>query len=66
MRKEEVYPHKEIALASAVIAALHSEHEHTLGLLAKGAAEPSKWREEARRRGLRVAPPFVRRGWGRS
>ena len=43
---EEVYPHKEIALASAAIAALHGEQERTIGLLAKGAAEPSKWREQ--------------------
>ena len=29
---EEVLPHKEIALASAAIAALHREQEQTLGL----------------------------------
>ena len=34
---EEVLPHKEIALASAAIAALHGEQERTLRLLAKGA-----------------------------
>jgi acetyl/propionyl-CoA carboxylase alpha subunit len=65
MNREDVYPHKEIALASAVIAALHHEHENTLGLLAKGAAEPSQWRERGKRAGLRMAPPFVRRGWKR-
>src|SRR5918999_3416374 len=43
-QKEEVFPHKEIALASAAIAAMHREQESTLGLLAKGATEPSKWR----------------------
>jgi acetyl-CoA carboxylase biotin carboxylase subunit len=63
MNKEDVYPHKEIALASAAIAALHHEHENTLGLLAKGAAEPSKWREQGKRTALRMAPQFVRRGW---
>jgi len=50
---EEVLPHKEIALASAAIAALHGEQEQTLGLLAKRAAEPSKWREQGKRTGLR-------------
>ena len=50
---EEVLPHKEIALASAAIAALLGEHERTLGLLAKGAAEPSKWREQGKRSALR-------------
>jgi acetyl-CoA carboxylase biotin carboxylase subunit len=65
MTKAELHPHKEIALASAAIAALHREHENTLGLLAKGAAEPSKWREQGKRSGLRMAPPFVRRGWKR-
>jgi len=58
---EEVLPHKEIALASAAIAALHGEHERTLGLLAKGAAEPSKWREQGKRSGLRRSG--ARGGW---
>jgi acetyl-CoA carboxylase biotin carboxylase subunit len=52
--KQELYPHKEIALASAAIAALHREQETTLGLLAKGAAEPSKWREQGKRKALRT------------
>ena len=59
---EEVLPHKEIALASAAIAALLGEHERTLGLLAKGAAEPSKWREQGKRSGLRGGA----RGWRRT
>jgi acetyl/propionyl-CoA carboxylase alpha subunit len=50
---EEVLPHKEIALASAAIAALHREQEQNLGLLAQGAAEPSKWRDQAKRNALR-------------
>ena len=66
MNKEELYPHKEIALASAAIAALHREQENTLGLLAKGAAERSKWREEGKRKSLRPLPSFSKRGWRRS
>ncbi|HUK40930.1 MAG TPA: acetyl-CoA carboxylase biotin carboxylase subunit [Candidatus Acidoferrales bacterium] len=64
--KEELYPHKEIALASAAIAALHREQENTLGLLAKGAAEHSKWREQGKRTSLRPLPSFPNRGWRRS
>jgi acetyl-CoA carboxylase biotin carboxylase subunit len=65
--KEELYPHKEIALASAAIAALHREQENTLGLLAKGAAEQSKWREQGKRTSLRALPPsFPSRGRRRS
>jgi len=63
---EEVLPHKEIALASAAIAALHREHEQTLDLLARGAAEQSKWREQGKRNSLRRHPTFVGRGWRRS
>ena len=64
--REEVFPHKEIALASAAIAAMHREQESTLGLLAKGAAEPSKWRERGKRNALRLQPPFHARSWRRS
>jgi acetyl-CoA carboxylase biotin carboxylase subunit len=64
--KEEIYPHKEIALASAAIAALHREHEFALALLARGAAEPSKWREQGKRISLRPLPSFPGRGWGKS
>ena len=61
--KEEVLPHREIALASAALAALLGEHEQTLVLLAQGAAEPSKWREQGKRSGLRA--PGARSGWRR-
>ena len=66
MSKAELYPHKEIALASAAIAAIYREHERTLGLLAKGAAEPSKWREQGKRSSLRAVQTFSGRGWRRS
>ena len=36
MSKAELYPHKEIALASAAIAAIHREHERTLGSARQG------------------------------
>jgi len=61
MNKDEVYPHKEIALASAAIAALHRERENTRGLLEDRAAQPSKWRDLGKRIGLRGAG----RGWKR-
>ncbi|MBI2181558.1 MAG: acetyl-CoA carboxylase biotin carboxylase subunit [Deltaproteobacteria bacterium] len=61
--KDEVYPHKEIALASAAIAASHREHERTMGLLTKKANEPSQWRDQGKRDSLRAAGP--RRGWKR-
>ncbi|HEU4343810.1 MAG TPA: acetyl-CoA carboxylase biotin carboxylase subunit [Candidatus Binatia bacterium] len=64
--RDELYPHKEIALASAAIAALHREHERALQLLAKGAAEPSKWREQGKRRSLRNAAGFGGQRWKRS
>jgi acetyl-CoA carboxylase biotin carboxylase subunit len=64
--KEEVFPHKEIALASAAIAAIHSEQESRLGLLAKGAAEPSKWRERGKRAALELRTGLSSlRGWRR-
>jgi acetyl-CoA carboxylase biotin carboxylase subunit len=63
---EEVLPHKEIALASAAIAALHGEQEQTLKLLAKGAAEPSKWREQGKRNALRRIGSLGSHGWRRS
>jgi len=62
---EEVLPHKEIALASAAIAALHREQEQNLGLLAQGAAEPSKWRDQAKRDALRRHAAVIGRGWYR-
>lgn len=66
LRKEELHPHKEIALASAAIAAIHREQELNLSLLAKGAAEPSKWREQGKRNSLRPMQTFSGRGWRRS
>src|SRR5918999_3942330 len=57
---EEVLPHKDIALASAAIAAMHREQEATLGLLAKGAAEPSKWREQGKNNSLQNRASFRR------
>jgi acetyl/propionyl-CoA carboxylase alpha subunit len=63
---EEVLPHKEIALASAAIAALHGEQERTLRLLAQGAAEPSKWREQGKRNALRRNGSLGSHGWRRS
>ena len=66
MAQEELYPHKEIALASAAIAALHREQETTWGLLAKGAAEPSKWREQGKNNSLQNRATFRRSGWRRS
>jgi acetyl-CoA carboxylase biotin carboxylase subunit len=63
---EEVLPHKEIALASAAIAALHGEQERTLRLLAQGAAEPSKWREQGKRNALRRNGSSGSSGWRRS
>ena len=63
---EEILPHKEIALASAAIAALHREQEQTLGLLAKAAAEQSRWREQGKRSALRRQLTPLSRGWRRS
>ncbi|MBI4523130.1 MAG: acetyl-CoA carboxylase biotin carboxylase subunit [Deltaproteobacteria bacterium] len=59
-RKEEVYPHNEIALASAAIAALHREQELANQLLRKSVTEPSQWRAEGRRASLRYLPPRSR------
>lgn len=65
MRKEEIYPHKDIALASAAIAALHREQERALRLLEKGAAEKSSWREAGKRVSLRPASGFSGKSWKR-
>ena len=62
MRKEELHPHKDIALASAAIAALHREQERSLRLLEKSAAEKSQWREAGKRV---VSSNFSGRGWRR-
>jgi acetyl-CoA carboxylase biotin carboxylase subunit len=63
MRKEEHYPHKDIALASAAIAALHREQERALRLLEKGAAEKSGWRERGKGESLRLVSTSAGRGW---
>ena len=63
--KEEIYPHKDIALASAAIAALHREQELTVRLLEKGATEKSRWRDRGRRESMRAASNFYGRGWKR-
>ena len=65
MQKEELYPHKDVALASAAIAALHREQERALRLLEKGAAENSQWRERGKRASLRVVSNLPGRGWKR-
>jgi acetyl-CoA carboxylase biotin carboxylase subunit len=65
MRKEEVYPHKYIALASAAIAALYREQERALRLLEKGVGERSHWREAGERASLRSVSNFSVRGWKR-
>ena len=50
---EDVFPHKDIALASAAIAALHRERERATRILERGATEKSRWRETARKTALR-------------
>lgn len=62
--KEELYPHKDVALASAAIAALHREQERSLRLLEKSATERSRWREGAKVISLRSSGP-PGRGWRR-
>lgn len=64
-RKEELYPHKDIALASAAIAALHREQERALRLLEKGAYERSLWRERGKIESLRRRHGSSDRGWRR-
>jgi len=63
MGKEEHYPHKNIALATAAIAALQREQQRALRLLEQGAAEKSRWREGGRRESLRLISHFPSRGW---
>ena len=63
MRKEEVFPHKDIALASAAIAALRREQERAVHMLQRGAAEKSRWRDTGRRASLRSGPGSSGRGW---
>jgi acetyl-CoA carboxylase, biotin carboxylase subunit len=63
MRKEEILPHKDIALASAAIAALNREHERAVRMLQRGAAEKSRWRDAGRKSSLRSLPGTTGRGW---
>jgi acetyl-CoA carboxylase biotin carboxylase subunit len=63
MHKEEILPHKDIALASAAIAALGREHERAVVMLARGAAEKSRWRDAGRRVSLRSLPGAPGKGW---
>ena len=51
--KEELYPHRHIALASAAIAALHREQERAMGTFTQGAQERSQWQETGRKEALR-------------
>jgi acetyl/propionyl-CoA carboxylase alpha subunit len=63
MRKEEILPHKDIALASAAIAALRREQERTVLLVQRGAAEKSRWRDSGRKTSLRSIPGAPGKGW---
>ena len=54
--KEELYPHRHIALASAAIAALHREQERAMQTLQQRAQEKSEWREMGKRDALNRAP----------
>lgn len=62
---EEHYPHKNIALATAAIAALQREQQRSLRLLERSAAEKSRWREGTRRESLRPISGASNRGRGR-
>ena len=63
LRKEEILPHKDIALASAAIAALGREHERAVHMVERGAAEKSRWRDSGKRMSLRSVPGLPGRGW---
>ena len=63
--KEELYPHRHIALASAAIAALHREQDQAMRTLTQGAQEKSQWKETGRKEALRDAsgPLHHERKW---
>ena len=65
MPREEVYPNRHVALASAAIVALHREQERALQMVEKGASEQSGWRDVGRREALRLKPDASApgRGW---
>jgi hypothetical protein len=56
-------PHKDIALASAAIAALRREQERTVRLLQRGAAEKSRWRDAGRQASVQSIPEVPGKGW---
>jgi len=60
--REELYPHKDIALASAAIAARFREQQQARVLLQKGATERSPWRHLGGRESLWVVPGSVKTG----
>jgi len=64
-RKEELFPHRHVALASAAIAALHREEEQALQVLQQSANEKSEWRETGKRESLQRAAnlPIQRTKW---
>ncbi len=47
--KEEIYPHRHVALASAAIAALRRQEEQALQVLQQGANQKSEWHETGKR-----------------
>ena len=63
MQKPEIYPHKNVALASAAIAALQREQDRAVRLLENGAVEKSQWRERGKREILRFVSNFRTRNW---
>ena len=54
MAKEDLFPHRHVALASAAIAALYREQKLAVRRLERGASEKSEWRETGKRESLRL------------
>jgi acetyl-CoA carboxylase biotin carboxylase subunit len=61
-RREELYPHKDIALASAAIAALYREQERASRLPAAETPDQAQWRRMGRLESLSLVPGSGRRG----
>jgi acetyl-CoA carboxylase biotin carboxylase subunit len=61
-RRAELYPHKDIALASAAIAALYREQERALRQPAQEASDQAQWRRMGRLESLSLVPGSGRRG----
>jgi acetyl-CoA carboxylase biotin carboxylase subunit len=61
-RREELYPHKDIALASAAIAALYRELERASRLPAAETPDQAQWRRMGRLESLSLVPGSGRRG----